>query len=279
MSVKIKNTNWIKIGLDIVMALIVILMYNKRVISMEFHEIGGLFVCGLFVIHKLLNFKWIATVSAKLFGKDLPIKTRLGYMIDVLLLIAFSLIAISGILISKTFFHLEAAGGSWKMIHYSASAAALTLVGLHIGLNWSFIMGMFKKGIRIPASVSKPLCIALVAIIVVYGGYSVATSSFTQWISMPFSSVSSGGHVGAPTQNGQGKIDAVKGSSPGTGGTKLAPSGEGRASGGQQGLQNGFSAFALVNVLATFSSIIGLFGAVTYYVEKMLKSKKRPAMK
>ena len=58
MPLKVKNLNIIKIALDIIMSALLVLMFNKNVISMEFHEIGGLIVCCFILIHKLLNWKF-----------------------------------------------------------------------------------------------------------------------------------------------------------------------------------------------------------------------------
>ena len=76
-----KNKNWIKIALDVVMAALLLMMYNKRIINLEFHEIGGLIVFGLFVIHQLFNWRWVINSTKRLFDKALPLKTKLNYVI------------------------------------------------------------------------------------------------------------------------------------------------------------------------------------------------------
>ena len=53
-----KNT--IKMALDIIMIVILTLLYNSHVASMGFNEIAGLGILGLFIIHCLLNVKWIS---------------------------------------------------------------------------------------------------------------------------------------------------------------------------------------------------------------------------
>ena len=50
-----------KLALDLVLFALLVLMYQKRLISMEFHEIGGLALFGLFLVHKALNWKWLRT--------------------------------------------------------------------------------------------------------------------------------------------------------------------------------------------------------------------------
>ncbi len=128
------------------MALLLILMYSKNIISLSFHELGGLFVCGLFLIHCLLNWKWITGVSKRLLDKKLPFKTKLGYALNVLLFITMTFIAVSGIMISETVF-TSISGESiiWRIGHFFAAAAAIILIGIHIGLHWSFIKSMFAR--------------------------------------------------------------------------------------------------------------------------------------
>jgi hypothetical protein len=77
-----KNT--LKYLLDAVMLLLLVLMYDKMAVSMAFHEIGGLFLIGLFTIQLLFNGKWIAAVTQRLFSRKTPAKIRLGYCVDAL---------------------------------------------------------------------------------------------------------------------------------------------------------------------------------------------------
>ena len=55
----------LKLALDAIMLILLVLMYKKQVISMEFHEIGGLALIGLFLIHHLVNAKWIGAVTRR----------------------------------------------------------------------------------------------------------------------------------------------------------------------------------------------------------------------
>lgn len=63
-----KKTLW-KLLLDICMLSLLVLMYQKRVISMRFHEVGGLVLFALFLLHNALNWKWVKAVSARVFQR------------------------------------------------------------------------------------------------------------------------------------------------------------------------------------------------------------------
>ncbi len=170
------------------MLLLLVLMYDKMAVSMAFHEIGGLFLIGLSMIHLLFNGKWIAAVTKRLFGKQTPVKVRLGYCVDALLLISFALVGVSGVLISKELFSFHG-GNVWKTVHYCASAYAIVLMGVHLGLHWNRIRakllkkGVIKRGAHIAG-------IAAICLVLGFGVYSIATTSLVRWLSMPFQTAS-----------------------------------------------------------------------------------------
>jgi len=307
MAEKIKNLNVIKIIFDIILSVLLVLMFNKTVISMEFHEIGGLILCAFFVIHILLNRKWIVSVSKKLFSKDLAFKLRFGYVIDFLLLIAMSAVLVSGIFISKVVFTgISVHSGSWKIIHFFAAALLLVLVGIHVGLHWGFVTGMFKKYVKLPGAIAKPVSIILVSAVVLFGSYSVATSNFNSWLTAPFTanqmkggqpplnftpdSNTEGLSADSNTNNSSQKSDTGNAtdnieqnqqnqdqnqtldkneSGPKQDG-KMPPDGRGFPGDRERGGDSN-----ALNVILTFTSIIGVFAAITYYCEKLLRRKKQ----
>lgn len=343
MSINPKNINIIKILLDIIMSVLLVLMFNKSVINLEFHEIGGLFACGFFLIHSLINWRWITAVSKRLFNKDLPFKQRFKYCINFLLLISVLLILISGIFISKIVFagfFSFSSSINWRAIHYFASACSLILIGIHLGMNWGFVMGIFSKFIKMPSALAKPISIILVLAIVSFGSYSLVTSSFTRWISSPFTTSQQKGGFDRPmnvqkdTSNNETEQispdknndedngllseqdnelnnmqnsgqnneqdNQGKGNRPNRGngfnkgerpsdfyqkGDRVPQDGTGFPGKGNRGPQDG-SGFPgkgghggnsnVLSVILTFTSIIGLFSAITYYIEKLIKKIKKP---
>lgn len=158
---------------------------------MSFHGIGGLTVFALFLVHKGLSWNWIKVVSKKFFSKSLPIRIRIGYIVDILLFISMTFTVVSGIMISKTLFNAESGGRMlWQSGHYFAAAIAIILIGIHIGLHWPFIKKIFSKIIRLPHIVARVLGIIFVIVILSYGAYSMITGSFTIWLKTPFTTVS-----------------------------------------------------------------------------------------
>lgn len=248
------KTNSRRIILDAAMAVLLILMYNKFAVSLSFHEIGGLVVCGMFVFHNLLNRKWIVGISKRLFGRALPTRVRVGYALDVLLLVSMAFIALSGIMISQNV-ALRISGdlAFWRPVHYFASAVALVLVGIHIGLHWSFIRTTVAKFVRLPHAVARPLGVVCLTMVLAFGVYSVATSSFLHWLGEPFTAA--GTEEGAPDGVGKGQGGQGRGLHQGNGGS-------------------GDAEHPLV-VIATYGSIVAIPAAMTACAEWGLKKRKK----
>ena len=157
----------LKRSIVILMTIGFVLMFNYRVLGASIHEIGGLIVLALFLIHFILNWRWVLNVTRNMFKKKTKVKTRIGYVIDILLLICVILIAISGIFTSKIIFTaIRSNSMIWKTIHTTAGCTALVLSGLHLGLHWSSIRNRMKRIIKnrwLERIIVSILCIMSVA--------------------------------------------------------------------------------------------------------------------
>ena len=70
------NKNKVKIILDITMALIFAVLFNKMVLGgLVFHEIAGIAIGTFIVLHKVLNRAWLQGVTKKFFSTKLPVRT------------------------------------------------------------------------------------------------------------------------------------------------------------------------------------------------------------
>jgi hypothetical protein len=205
----VQKKNIVKYVLDIIMIITSVLLYNSHVLLLNFHEIAGISILGVFIIHCLLNGKWIAAVTGKLFSRTLPAKTVFSYWVTALLAISFLGIVISGVLFSKVLFPgiAEAVGdGPWRIIHVFLSALSLILLGIHLGLYWDFVKKMTKKAIRLPKVVTNVLVYVLLIAVIGYGAYNVVTTNFVAWLASPFTG-ETGGHGGG----GHGHGEATEG--------------------------------------------------------------------
>src|SRR4051812_26927565 len=95
------KTNQFKFKFDIGIGVIFALLFVPAVTSLAFHEIASIVLGAALILHVLLNKKWIIGVSKKLFSKNINRKTRLSYILNIILFIDMFIIMISGLLISE----------------------------------------------------------------------------------------------------------------------------------------------------------------------------------
>jgi Domain of unknown function (DUF4405) len=139
--------NLFKFSLDIGMAIAFLLLFNPEVTGLAFHEIASLVFGLAMLIHVLLNWKWVMSVSKKVFSKNIQGKMRLSYVLNISLLLDMFLILMSGLFISKVLLpdFRYFPNINWLPIHIVSSFIGLVLVGIHIGLHWNWIKQMGKR--------------------------------------------------------------------------------------------------------------------------------------
>ena len=211
----LRKNGW-KLVLDAVMAVVLALLYNKRVLGIAFHEIAGIGVCGLFIIHKLLNRQWIVAITKGLFSRKTPFRQKLCWVLDFLLLLSFGYVLVSGILISKVVFPTSGGGHAFQAGHYAAAALALALTGVHIGLHLGVISQRMKWLNRLPVLLRRSLAVVLSVAVLVFGGLQLTSTNFTQWIGnlgAVFGAVQTGGNGGehTPPSGAAGNSTAITG--------------------------------------------------------------------
>ncbi len=86
--------------LDIALTAGFLLTLKPFLTGIALHEWLGLAVGGGLIVHALLHRKWIAAITCRL-GRKMPWRTRACYLLDALLLLAFGLLIVTGVLISQ----------------------------------------------------------------------------------------------------------------------------------------------------------------------------------
>lgn len=139
----------LKIIIDIVMTIIFLLLMWLDGTGVLWHELLGLYVGLMFIIHLVLNRDWIKAVTLRFSKAKRKIKGM--YVLNVLLLIDILAIVISGVLISQILFldWFSVDLLLWSTIHHIASYFGLVLIAVHIGLHWKMIMCVFCKLFKI----------------------------------------------------------------------------------------------------------------------------------
>jgi len=145
------NKNRIKMIFDIIICILFILLMDTITTGIFLHELLGILLFGLFILHKAINRKWIKNVTLGLFKKEINTKTRVMYVVDVLLLISVTVLTLSGIFISESLFTFIQVGNIdyLRVIHKFSAYFSLVIVAVHIGLHWPMIMAMVKKILKL----------------------------------------------------------------------------------------------------------------------------------
>jgi hypothetical protein len=284
-----KKINYVKIILDITMVIVFTLLYNTRVLGMTFHEVAGLAIGAIILVHCGLNWKWIKGVTLKFFNKGTPFKTRLGYIVDLLLLINVIVIIVTGIFISKTLFSGLNFGGahSYKFLHVASSYFSLILIGIHLGLHWNWVMIMFKRIVKLPEQkMFSYLSKALAVVVLVFGIYTMNSSAFLSRIS-PVGANGVEGKMrieGRPSGESRPNVEgreATEGNSAKAKGDQtdkgsFQKPGEGNFSGKPQNIKGGKGgSTSIISVITTQLGIISVFTIGTFYIEQVLSKRKK----
>ncbi|MGX9136016.1 DUF4405 domain-containing protein [Rummeliibacillus sp. JY-2-4R] len=291
---KKKNIKYIKFGIDLLMAITFVLFFNKRVLGgLTFHEIAGLLIAIVFFTHVLINWQWVKNVTLKLFDRRLPLKTKLNYLLNLLLLISMVFIIMSGIFISRVVFpNINIGNEQWfKMSHMAISFLVLVIVAVHVGLHWKWIMSVFKSIVKLKTLKKSFSILAKVATValLLFGSYQMYHANFwmqmqrvTNVFNLSSSQMSEGRFKGGERPNFDGEGPTLPA---GDFSDKDRPSdsegnfgdarrmthvhGEFKGDKGQSESANVFS------VIIQYFAIMSVIIFVVYYIQKITTRKKR----
>jgi hypothetical protein len=116
--------------------------------GLELHEWLGFALCPLVLVHVVLQWPWFATQFRK-FLRAPAARVRINALLNTLLLVTMSAVLLSGVLNSGQVISLigEPLGRArvWRELHGWLNFTALVLVGLHLSLNWDWLMGVFTR--------------------------------------------------------------------------------------------------------------------------------------
>lgn len=172
-------------GLDLIMALCLLLIMVPNMLGHSVHEWAGLIIAAVIVFHIIINWKSIKTITLNFFH-HLSFRTRFVYVLNLLIFIAFITVIVSGMYIAESinfsWLGINREGGmSWKLIHTTSAYLTFLLAGLHGGINFRRVLNMIKPAkpsLRSPNQVGLSLTrermtpIFLLICILAGGGYA-----------------------------------------------------------------------------------------------------------
>lgn len=140
MSVSLKNT------INTVMPIFIIIAMSYRITGNIFHEINGIFLVLLFMVHNIFNYKWYKSIGKlkKTPYNNITLAVNIAAAIFVIILIA------SGVMLSRTIFSFtdEGEGIFIKRIHTFAAYWFFILVSIHIGMHGKRVYNLLPSSVR-----------------------------------------------------------------------------------------------------------------------------------
>jgi hypothetical protein len=138
------KTTWFKFSLDCVLLVTFLLLMDPRSFyGLGFHEWAGLIIGTCFILHIVASWDFVKACTVRFFG-SVKHRSRLNYVLDILLLVSMGAAIVSGLPIARTidFSWIGFSRSSmmyWRTLHTTSSMIALLLVGVHLGLHWDWV--------------------------------------------------------------------------------------------------------------------------------------------
>ncbi len=157
-SVKANRTRT-KLLVDVAIFAGFLMAMDPRSTGIAVHEWLSIGLAGAVITHLLLNWQWIVEVTRRFFGK-VANRSRVNYILNLLLFIDVTLCMFTGIMISKE--ALPWLGITlpmnllWRRLHGLSADGLLFLIGLHVALHWGWIVTAVKCSILQPISRIRP---------------------------------------------------------------------------------------------------------------------------
>ncbi|RMD80953.1 MAG: DUF4405 domain-containing protein [Chloroflexi bacterium] len=142
------NQNWRNFLIDVVMFVAFLIATAPRFSGLAIHEWLSLALAAALITHILLHWQWIVTIGKRLFAKT-TWRSRLNYLLNTLLFLAFTITVATGVLMSREALPLLGItmprDRTLELLHRQASDLTMVILGLHIAIHWSWIVGMIRR--------------------------------------------------------------------------------------------------------------------------------------
>lgn len=140
--------NLIHFLIDGTMFMAFLIATAPRFSGLAIHEWLSLALAAALITHILLHWQWVVTIGKRLFAKT-TWRSRLNYLLNALLFLAFTITVATGVLMSREALPLFGItmprDRTLEILHRQASDLTVIILGLHVAIHWSWIVGMFRR--------------------------------------------------------------------------------------------------------------------------------------
>ena len=157
-----------KITIDILMYILFIILMGHHITENIIHEILGVALFVLFLIHHILNIKYYKTI----FKGKYTYKKTVILIIDLLLIISMLGMIISAINISsEVLSFLNIPSKIWgRKLHMLSTSWGFVFMNIHVGLHLNVLINKMNK--KIKDNTFEYVYFLLLVLLVIYGIYS-----------------------------------------------------------------------------------------------------------
>lgn len=155
------------------MTVLLLLSIGYRFTGNVLHEIGGVILALLFIVHNVLNRRWYVVF----FKGRQSIRRVLVTLVNLLLVAAMIVTLGTGVLISATVFAPLGTQSSdlfMHDLHQGAAYASFILIAIHLGMHWEMLMAKLKNWLHVDPSRLDWVIISRIisAVVIIYGIYA-----------------------------------------------------------------------------------------------------------
>ena len=153
-----------KISIDIIMTILMLLQMAYQLTGNLFHEVTGVTLFVLFLVHNILNIKWYKSFYKGKYNLRRIIST----MTNLLLLASMIILMITGIMISRDMFAFLglSSGFTATQLHTCAATWGLVFMSVHVGMHWQMLINMTAK---ITGHINKNIIVTIIQRIIAVG--------------------------------------------------------------------------------------------------------------
>jgi hypothetical protein len=137
-----------RLALDASVLVAYLLANNPSATGIAIHEWLSIGLALVLCVHVALNWEWISNAIARMFARAKAV-SKLNLAVDIVLFVAFVVVMLSGVLISKVVLGVlgihMAAGGVWRIAHTLSADIALGALAIHFALHWGWIVDTSRR--------------------------------------------------------------------------------------------------------------------------------------
>lgn len=134
--------------LDASALLLYLVIANPLITGIALHEWLGLGVLVVFLVHTAVHYDWVIDVMKRR-NKGVSLSRQGNLILDVLLLLTFLVVTVSGLCISgevlPSFGVYMKGYYFWDPLHIVSAKVLLALIVVHVVVHWKWVASFFRK--------------------------------------------------------------------------------------------------------------------------------------